>query len=92
PGAVADDETALKLLSEEELGPGLERMLAGHAPGEGLWVFAYGSLLWKPEFAFDARRVGTVHGFHRRFCLLQRRFRGTRERPGLVLALDRGGS
>lgn len=92
PDPVADDETALRLLTDEELAPGLDRMLAHRTdPAGEIWVFAYGSLLWKPEFAFAERRVGTVRGFHRRFCLLQRRFRGTPERPGLVLALDRGG-
>ena len=54
-------------------------------------MFAYGSLLWSPEFAFTETRVGTVRGWHRRFCLLQHRYRGTKERPGLVLALERGG-
>ena len=47
--------------------------------------------MWRPEFPVAERRLGTVRGFHRRFCLLQRRFRGTPERPGFVLALDRGG-
>lgn len=91
PDLVADDETALRLLTDAELAPGLERMLAEHPPGGDLWVFGYGSLIWKPEFEVAESRVGTVRGWHRRFCLLQRRFRGTPERPGLVLALDRGG-
>lgn len=88
---VPDDETALKLLSDEELRPGLEAVVADRTGGNDLWVFAYGSLMWRPEFAYDERRLGTVRGFHRRFCLLQRRFRGTPDRPGFVLALDRGG-
>lgn len=88
---VPDDETALKLLTDEELRPGLEAVIADRAGGGDLWVFAYGSLMWRPEFAYDERRLGTVRGFHRRFCLLQRRFRGTPDRPGFVLALDRGG-
>ena len=88
---VPDDESALKLLTDEELRPGLERIVADRTGGEDLWVFAYGSLMWRPEFAYAESRLGTVRGFHRRFCLLQRRFRGTPERPGFVLALDRGG-
>ena len=92
PTPVADDASALHLLSDLDLAPGLDRMLEqGPTQGEGLWVFGYGSLIWQPEFAVAERRVGTVRGYHRRFCLLQRRFRGSRERPGLVLALDRGG-
>ncbi|WP_336486315.1 gamma-glutamylcyclotransferase [Methylobacterium nigriterrae] len=93
PDPVADDATALRLLTDAELLPGLERAVAGK-PGrpDEIWVFAYGSLMWRPEFAVAERRIGTVRGFHRRFCLLQRRFRGTRERPGFVLALDRGGT
>lgn len=92
PTPVADDASALHLISDLDLAPGLDRMLR-HRPTEngGLWVFGYGSLIWQPEFAVAERRVGTVRGYHRRFCLLQRRFRGSRERPGLVLALDRGG-
>ncbi|MBY0257858.1 gamma-glutamylcyclotransferase [Methylobacterium sp.] len=93
PTPVADDATALALLSDAELRPGLAAAMASRPmPAEGLWVFGYGSLIWQPEFAYSERRVGTVHGYHRRFCLLQRRFRGSVEKPGLVLALDVGGS
>ena len=87
---VPDDPSALAVLSDAELRPGLDAIIAGRE-GRDLWVFAYGSLMWNPEFAVVERRIGTVRGFHRRFCLLQRRFRGTPERPGFVLALDRGG-
>ena len=92
PDKIADDPSALTLLTDADMAPELAAMLARRArPEGGLWVFAYGSLLWNPEFAFTERRVGTVRGWHRRFCLLQRRFRGTPENPGFVLALDRGG-
>jgi glutathione-specific gamma-glutamylcyclotransferase len=83
---VPDDPSALDVLSDAELRPGLEAIVAGRG-GSDLWVFAYGSLMWNPEFTVAERRIGTVRGFHRRFCLLQRRFRGTPERPGFVLAL-----
>ena len=92
PEKIPDDPDALALLSDAEMAPELAAMLARRrSPEGGLWVFAYGSLLWSPEFAFTETRVGTVRGWHRRFCLLQHRFRGTKERPGLVLALERGG-
>jgi cation transport protein ChaC len=93
PMPVADDATALALMTDAELAPGLAAALAARPmPAEGLWVFGYGSLIWQPEFTYSERRVGTVHGYHRRFCLLQRRFRGSADNPGLVLALDAGGS
>jgi cation transport protein ChaC len=60
-------------------------------PGD-LWVFAYGSLIWKPGFAFAQRVPARVRGYHRRFCIVSTRYRGTPEAPGLVLGLDRGGS
>lgn len=92
PAPVADDASALPLLTDAELTPGLDRFLAARpASADALWVFGYGSLIWRPEFAVAESRIGTVRGFHRRFCLLQRRFRGSPGRPGLVLALDRGG-
>lgn len=43
-------------------------MLA-QAPGDDLWLFGYGSLLWKPEFAFAERQMATVRGWHRAFCI-----------------------
>nr|USU30261.1 gamma-glutamylcyclotransferase [Methylobacterium sp. OTU13CASTA1] len=92
PDPVRDDPGALTLLTDDELEPGLAQALTRRPSGaEGLWVFGYGSLIWQPEFTFTERCTGTVRGYHRRFCLLQRRFRGSTERPGLVLALDRGG-
>ena len=62
------------------------------ALGDPVWVFAYGSLMWNPEMAFAETRPALLHGWHRRFCLYSRDYRGTPERPGLVLGLDRGGS
>ena len=60
--------------------------------GRDLWVFGYGSLMWHPGFPHVETRPGTLYGFHRSFCVRSVRYRGTREAPGLVLGLDRGGS
>lgn len=65
---------------------------AGGNEAEDLYVFAYGSLIWRPGFDFAARHPALLRGFHRRFCLWSHRYRGTPERPGLVLGLDRGGA
>ena len=53
-----------------------------------LWVFAYGSLMWKPGFEYADRQRARVSGFHRCFCMRSIHHRGTEEEPGLVLALD----
>ena len=66
-------------------------LLEQHTPKD-LWVFAYGSLIWNPEFTFEDMQAATARGWHRSFCLKLTRWRGTREFPGLMLALDRGGS
>ena len=57
-----------------------------------LWVFGYGSLIWKPEFAFEAREPARINGYHRRLCLRSVTYRGTHDCPGIVAGLDRGGS
>ena len=57
-----------------------------------VWIFAYGSLMWNPEMRFAERMPARIHGYHRAFCLYSPEYRGTREKPGLVLGLDRGGS
>jgi cation transport protein ChaC len=54
-------------------------------------VFAYGSLIWKPEIDHIGEEFGTAKGWHRAFCFRMPRFRGTPEEPGLMMALDRGG-
>lgn len=57
-----------------------------------LWVFGYGSLIWRPEFDHLEARRARIHGYHRALCLWSRINRGTPEQPGLVFGLDLGGS
>ncbi|HEY3889469.1 MAG TPA: gamma-glutamylcyclotransferase [Caulobacteraceae bacterium] len=56
------------------------------------WVFGYGSLMWRPGFAFTERRAAIAHGRRRAFCIYSVHHRGTPARPGLVLGLAPGGA
>jgi len=56
------------------------------------WVFGYGSLIWNPGFDHDRAHLARAWGYHRAFCVRSTRYRGTPERPGVVLGLDQGGS
>jgi cation transport protein ChaC len=67
-----------------------EKISAQRPPGP-FWLFAYGSLLWNPEFEVAESHAGTVRGYHRSFCFTIERGRGSIEKPGLMMALDRGG-
>ncbi len=62
-------------------------------PPEGdIWVFGYGSLMWRPDFAHLERRAARLHGYHRALCVWSWYHRGSEADPGLVFGLDLGGS
>jgi cation transport protein ChaC len=72
--------------------PMLERVIDEWGGHDDLWVFGYGSLIWRPEFDFAERRSARVHGWHRALKMWSRVNRGTVENPGLVFGLLSGGS
>nr|WP_155706623.1 gamma-glutamylcyclotransferase [Gloeocapsopsis dulcis] len=90
----------LRVLNETELEQSIQDILKQRLRGaqrqrrshSDVWIFAYGSLIWNPTVKFSDHRVGTIYGWHRRFCLWTPLGRGTPENPGLMLGLDRGGS
>jgi cation transport protein ChaC len=88
-GPLPPAETA----TDEDFRQFTQDILAGSDGSDQIWVFAYGSLIWKPACDFVEMRTGLVRGWHRAFCLgWNNRFRGSDANPGLMLALDRGGA
>lgn len=59
---------------------------------EGIWIFGYASLMWHPGFPFLEAQPALLRGYHRALCVYSTRYRGTPEKPGLAMGLDRGGS
>jgi glutathione-specific gamma-glutamylcyclotransferase len=57
-----------------------------------LWIFGYGSLMWRPGFAYAEAALAVISGYNRSFCIFSVHHRGSGPRPGLVLGLDRGGT
>ncbi|MGH6926868.1 MAG: gamma-glutamylcyclotransferase [Dongiaceae bacterium] len=76
-------------MNEREL---IESRRLSPPPGEDFWIFAYGSLMWNPGFSFRESHPALLRGYHRAFCVSSEHYRGTPEKPGLVLGLDRGGA
>ncbi len=91
---VADEPAAAgPMHTDADYAARVSDILASHpAPDRPTGLFAYGSLIWKPEIPHTAETRARVHGWHRSFCLRQVRYRGTPAFPGLMMALDRGGS
>ena len=90
PEPELDPEPGWTLMSDAEL-DALARETCEASLGAPLWVFAYGSLIWKPDFDATDHMRATAYGWHRSFCLKMTRWRGSPEHPGLMMALERGG-
>lgn len=78
--------------SHEEREHGRRQFLEDLPPNKDLWVFGYGSLMWNPAFRYAQISPARLFGFHRNFCLELTIGRGSPDNPGLMLALDHGGS
>lgn len=84
--------TGVQQQTDADYADWVARIAGSHPdPHRPTQLFAYGSLIWKPEIEHRAEQTGVARGWHRAFCLRQHRFRGTPDQPGLMMALDRGG-
>ena len=91
PGNIPSPHAFRRLTDDERRASMLDYMRHWEKDHD-LWVFGYGSLVWRPEFDYVERRLALVRGYHRSLCLWSRINRGTPEQPGLVFGLDNGGS
>ena len=97
PLAPSDDmpppPEGMRAATAEDYTHAIDHLLGPDRDHDEVWIFAYGSLIWKPACTFVEMRTGLVRGWHRAFCLgWNNRFRGSDVNPGLMLALDRGGA
>lgn len=84
--------TGTLIHSQAELDASLERVLSEHEEGADIHVFGYGSLIWNPALEHTHAMKAEIDGWHRSFCLRANVGRGSADRPGLMLALDKGGT
>ena len=84
-------EAGFEELTDEELDISAHQLLR-QLDGDPLWLFAYGSLIWKPDFDHVEVLRCTAFGVRRAFCLSDSRWRANPAQPGLIMTLDRGGS
>ncbi|MGF1553756.1 MAG: gamma-glutamylcyclotransferase [Paracoccaceae bacterium] len=82
------DKPAAAAVRASGAAPSRRESAAPAREGPGFWVFGYGSLMWRPGFDYLERRLARLDGYRRAFALRSVRYRGTPERPGLVLGLD----
>jgi len=80
------------LMSEEAREASRKEVHESVEPGQDVWVFGYGSLMWNPAIHVAESRIARIEGYSRAFCLTLSMGRGTPEKPGLMLGLDEGGT
>jgi glutathione-specific gamma-glutamylcyclotransferase len=79
-------------MEEEDYERVADDILREHPRHDDLWIFAYGSLMWRPACEVDGQEMALLNGWHRKFCIRIARWRGTLDNPGLMMEFDRGGS
>lgn len=89
--ARAERRPGFTVLSDEEMAASMQQVRAACPDPSRVWIFGYGSLIWNPALDFVEVRPAHLHGWQRRFCLSSSG-RGSAGQPGLILALDKGGS
>src|ERR1700741_1259287 len=89
-GAAPGAGPASRRCADPDYEAAADRLLADAPPGP-LWVFAYGSLIWKPAIETVEHLRATAPGWHRAFSLKLTRWRGSPTQPGLMMGLRRGG-
>ena len=82
-------ETGISYFGEEHYRNAAKQFL--NLKGSDFWVFAYGSLLWRPAFEPSRTMSAYAAGWRRDFCMKITRWRGTPAQPGLMMALRHGG-
>ena len=81
----------VRVMSDEAREASRRTLLDQHRPNQDLWIFAYGSLIWNPQFHYREALPCRAYGYRRAFCMWSPYSQGTPEQPGLMLALERGG-